>query len=239
MKTITHNVAALDQVLGLATPVYDSHSSGNASIERTALTALLEESKKSVSAVHKAKADHLLAINKRQEAFAMLPQLGMHIFLHAECNGMNDKDLADLDALRKRFRGQPFKSGKSLAAKEMSEDVENVSTRKNRQLSFVQKVGTLEAIINLLDGHPAYPTDAEWSVDALKVRLAELQQHNITVGETRGLLTQARTKAKGLVFNRRTGILGIARMTKRYLRLILGANADLYKSISRIKFKSQ
>ena len=106
MKTINHNVAALDQVLGLAAPVYDSYQPGNASIERTALTALLAESKKSITAVHKAEADLLLAINKRQDAFASLPRLALHIFHLAECNGMNEKDLADLNALRKRFRSQ-------------------------------------------------------------------------------------------------------------------------------------
>ena len=105
-------------------------------------------------------------------------------------------------------------------------------------MSFVQKAGTLEAIITMLEGHPSYPRKAEWSVNALKAKLAELQKHNIAVSEAQGLLAKARGEAKRLAFDRKTGIVGIARMTKRYIKLILGGKADLYRSISKIKFRN-
>src|SRR4051812_10882186 len=109
MKALAYNVAALDKVLGLATQVGDSYKPGNTSIERTALTALLEESRKSVTAVLKAEGDLATAINQRQLAFEKLPTLGMQITGLAESGGMNQKDLQDLNRMRKRFRSQPFK----------------------------------------------------------------------------------------------------------------------------------
>lgn len=233
MKAISHNVAALDQVLGLAAPVFDSYKPGNASIERTALTALLEESKKSITAVHTAYADYHAAMNRRQQAFSELPRIGLYVYHLAECNGMNEKDLAHLNTVRARFISNPFKSEKALA----SSEEENSPLRRNRQLGFAQKAATLEAIITMLDGHPNYPTEAEWSVSALRITLAEMQQHSIAVAEKLGVLTKARAEVKQLVFDRKNGILGLVRKTKRYLRLTLGRKADLYRSISKIKFR--
>src|SRR4051812_5873983 len=100
MKTLAYNVAALDKVLGLATQVGDSYKPSNASIERTALTALLEESRKSVTAVLKAEGDLATAINHRQQAFDGLPLLGIQIMGLAESGGMDEKDLQDLDKIR-------------------------------------------------------------------------------------------------------------------------------------------
>lgn len=249
MKALAYNVAALDKVLGLAAKVSDSYKPGNASIERTALTALLEESRKSVTAVLKAEGDLASAINRRQQAFDKLPLLGTQIMGLAESGGMNQSDLQDLDRMRKRFRSQPFngtaqnaspggQAGQNIS--EVSSASDETPVRKNRQLSFDNKVITLESIIKFLEAHPSYnPTEPEFTIAGLKEKLATLNAHNTAINDAKSELVRSRVQAKKMIFDRQTGIAGKARMTKRYLRTILGANTEMYKSINRIKFKTQ
>jgi len=248
MKATAYNVAALDKVLGLATQVGDSYKPGNASIERTALMSLLEESRKSVTAVLKAEGDLASAINQRQQAFEKLPTLGMQIRWLAESGGMDEKDLQDLDRMRKRFRSQPFKPAlnaipggqKNKGAPEDSEPSPETTLRKNRQLSFDSKVVTLESIIRYLEEKPSYnPTETEFTIEGLKEKLASLYAHNEAVRDARSRLINMREGAKRTIFDRRTGVFGRARMTKRYLKVVLGTDTDLYKAIDKVKFRTK
>lgn len=256
MKALAYNVAALDKVLGLAAKVSDSYKPSNASIDRTALTALLEESRKSVTAVLKAEGDLVSAINKRQEAFDKLPLLGTQIMGLAESGGMNQSDLQDLNKMRKRFRSQPFSAGilrnngtaqKTSSGGQAEQTISEVSSasgdtsvRKNRQLSYDNKVVTLESIIKFLEVHPSYnPAEPEFTIAGLKEKLAALHAHNTAINDAKSELIRSRVQAKKMIFDHQTGITGKARMTKKYLRTILGANTEMYKSISRIKFKTK
>jgi len=245
MKALAYNVAALDKVLGLATKVGDSYKPGNASIERTALTALLEESRKSFTAVLKAEGDLASAINQRQDAFDKLPLLGMQIMGLAEVGGMSRKDLQDLDKMRKRFRSQPFKdpalkNGRGGQAADVSAPSTETPVRRNRQLSFDNKVVTLESIIKYLEEQGSYnPTEPEFAVKGLKEKLAQLNAHNTAIIGAKSELVSLRGEAKKLIFDQETGVFGRARLTQKYLRAILGVNTELYKSISKVKFKNK
>jgi hypothetical protein len=244
MKATAYNVAALDKVLGLATQVGDSYKPGNTSIERTALAALLEESRKSVTAVLKGEGDLASAINNRQTAFDQLSLLGTQIISIAESGGMNEKDLQDLNRMRKNFRSHPFKSALNVTGEQIKTDVSapsaETAVRKNRTLSYDSKVVTLEAIISYLEHHPAYnPTEQAFTIEGLKATLAELKAHNTEVMDAKSMLTKVRGKAKETIFDQKTGICGRARMVKKYLRTILGQRADLYRSISKVKFKTR
>jgi hypothetical protein len=257
MKALAYNVAALDKVLGLATKVGDSYKPGNASIERTALIALLEESRKSVTAVLKAEGDLATAINQRQEAFEKLPALGTQILNLAESCGMEPNHLQDLDRMRKHFRSQPFKGtalktssgGQALPAESfgrqteqangVSESSAETTVRKNRQLSYDNKVVTLESIIEFLQEHPSYnPTECEFTLAGLKNKLEDLNAHNQRIIDAKSELVDSRGKARKIIFDRKSGIFGKSRMVKKYLRTILGPDAELYKSVSKIRFKT-
>lgn len=245
MKKTAYNVAALDKVLSLATQIGDSYKPGNASIERTALASLLDESRKSVTAVLKAEGDLASAINKRQEAFDQLANFGTRIKNIAEAGGMNEKDLQDLDRMRNRFRSQPFKSvlndnAEGQRTAEASEPSTDTSVRKNRILSYDSKVVTLESIISYLENHPTYnPTEPEFTVEGLKTKLEELSTLTANVNDAKSNLTKARAMANITIFDHKTGIYGRARMTKKYLRTILGPRAELHRAISKVRFKTR
>lgn len=247
MKTLAYNVAAFDKVLGLATQVGDSYKPGNKSIERTALTTLLEESRKSVTAVLKAEGDLATAINQRQQAFDKLPLLGIHIMSLAASGGMDDKDLHDLNKLRKRFRSQPFKGNDAIAVSRPGENTAATSVpspepvvRKNRQLSYDNKVVILESIVKFLEDKASYnPTEPAYTIEGLKDRLATLQAHNEAVAKSRSTLVSVRSQAKSMIFDRKAGMFGKATMMKKYLKTIVDQHTDLYRSISKVKFKTE
>jgi hypothetical protein len=242
MKALAYNVAALDKVLGLAAQVGDSYKPGNMSIERTALTSLLEESRKSVTAVLKAEGDLASAINRRQEAFETLPSMGSQISALAASCGMDSKDLEDLNRIRKYFRSQPFKVApkKATSGEPQTSASSADARRKNRQLSFDNKVVIFESMIRFLEEHPLYhPNEAQFTIEGLKERLESLKALNSAINEAKSQLTNVRAQAKGVIFNKKNGVFGRARMTRQYLKAVLGGDNDLYKSISKVKFKEQ
>jgi len=247
MKALAYNVAALDKVLGLATQVGDSYKPSIASIERTALTSLLEESRKSITAVLKAEGDLATAIKLRQQAFDLLPALGVKVMLTAKSCSLSPIELAELNRIRKRFRSQPFNAKVQRASPDGPGGPSNsegesppaeVIARKNRQLSYDYKLITLESLIRFLEDKPAYaPNETNVDIDSLKAKLEELVAHNAAVVKARYTVTEARAYAKAIVSNRETGVIAMVSLVKIYLQSVFSKDHDFYNSTIQIKLK--
>src|ERR1043165_6551043 len=97
MKKTIKNMAAFEKLLGACNAHGASYNPGSASIERTALTALLSEAQKSIDAVHKAQGDVTKAINVRDAAFNALPLLGTKVMSIAAAHDMDIEHVKDLN----------------------------------------------------------------------------------------------------------------------------------------------
>jgi hypothetical protein len=249
MKAHANNVAALEKLLGLCNTHGASYNPGNASIERTALTALLEEAQKSIQAVHKARGELAKAVNLRQRTFDDLPLLGTAVVSIATANGMARDHLDDLNRIRKRFRSQPFK-GTALKTgpggqagqptPEGSAASADVPVRKNRQLNFETKVDNFAELIEFLENEPSYaPKEHEFTLAGLKEKLAALKAMNLSVQDAVTALQQARAARNEIVQNNPNGVLGTIKMVKRYFQAIFGTTSEQFRPVSKIKLTSR
>lgn len=253
MKAHAHNVAALEKLLGLCNTHSASYTPGNASIERTALTALLEEAQKSIQAVHKAEGDLAKAVNLRLRSYDDLPLLGTRIISIAEANGMARDHLADLNRIRKRFRSQPFSEGvireKGTAlntspggqagqtASDISGSSPDAPVKKRRQLNFESKADNFAAMIEFLENETTYaPKESQFTIEGLKAKLAALHAQNTAVHDAVTALQQARAARNEIVLNKAQSVVSSGRQVKRYFRGILGTTHEQFKPIRRIKF---
>ena len=249
MKAHANNVAALEQLLGLCNTHGASYNPGNASIERTALTALLEEAQKSIQAVHKARGELAKAVNLRARVFDDLPILGTAIVSIATANGMARDHLEDLNRIRKRFRSQPFKGTAQTTGPggqagqptpEGSAASADIPVRKNRQLNFYTKVDNFAELIEFLENEPSYaPKEPELTVSGLMTKLATLKAQNLAVHDAVTTLQQARAARNAIVLNNPNSVVNSSRMVKRYFQATLGTTSEQFKPVRRIKLRKK
>jgi hypothetical protein len=250
MKAHANNVAALEKLLGLCNTHGASYNPGNASIERTALTALLEEAQKSIQAVHKARGELTKAVNFRRRAFDDLPLVGTAVVSIATANGMARDHLDDLNRIRKRFRSQPFKKGTALKTgsggqaeqpiPEGSAASTDVPVRKNRQLNFDTKVDNFAELIEFLENEPSYaPKEHEFTLEGLKEKLVALKVMNLSAQEAVTALQQARAARNEIVMNNPNGVVNTCKMVKRYFQAIFGISSEQFRPVSKIKLSSK
>jgi hypothetical protein len=247
MKAHAYNAEAFEKLLGICTKHGASYNPGNAAIERTALQALLEEAQKSIHAVHKAESDLVKAVNLRQSAYDGLSLLGTSIVNIAEAGGMPPAHLKDLNRITKKFRSQPFNGtaqkegpGGQAGQSGVSEPSPETPVRFNRILGFGSKLQTLAEVIQFLEGEATYnPKEPQFTIEGLKDKVEELHAHNAKVNQAKTALKLAKAFQHESIFNKMSGLCGIGRRVKRYLRGVFKLNSAQYKEVQTIKFKSR
>lgn len=244
MKTHGKQVAAWGKLLGHCNDQGDSYNPGTASMNRTAMESLLEESQKSIDAVHKAKNDVVTAVNQRQRAFDQLPFLGTRVIGALKASGAPANHVADVDRIRRKFRSLSKKRGAlSNSDASPSEGVpanaEAPSTsapRKRGNLAFESRLQNFSEMIGLLQNDSPYqPHEADLSIEGLTAMLEDLRVKHKAVDQARVALTTARHACNELLFSE-SGIYGIAKMVKEYFKSVFGARSETFKAIQKIKF---
>lgn len=244
MKKVSKNVAAFEQLLGLATKEGDFYKPGDIAIERTALQALLEEAQKSIIAVHKASHHHTEMINERQEAFARLPALATRIKAQAYACGLSSASLQDLDRLAAKLRSQPFgkkgqPGGSAGQPNQLGEPIPSAEfQRRNRQLGFVVRLNTFVSIVDFLEGNEHYtPQSEEFSIASLRQKVASLQNLMASVNDAYADLRKAKQALDFIVFDAQSGICALAKKVKKHFLSEFGTTSPAYATFRRIKFE--
>lgn len=246
MKKHAKQVAAFDKVLGHCNDQGDSYKPSTASMNRTAMSALLEEAQKSIDAVHKTQNDLVTAVNQRHRAFDQLPVLGTRIIGALKATGAPADHIADVNRIRKRFRSLPPASNRGTAQNESpggqtgqtsgAEVPSTSATRKRSHLNFESKLQNFAELIGLLQNDSPYqPNEPDLSIEGLTATLEALREKHKAVDNALFAVFKARTVRNEVLFSE-SGIYGIAKMVKEYFKSILGTRNETYKVIRKIKF---
>jgi hypothetical protein len=246
MKHFMKNAEAFDQVLGHCTTKGDSYNPTDAAMKCTALQALLEETQKSIQAVHNAQSDLADAINHRHRAFDPLPDMGRRILGALKACQAPPDMIADVDRIRKRFSYQrPKRTAAEIGSEQPGQsgtDGEGSSTQKTRgrvsYLDFKSKITTLLQIIRLLKKEPKYVPIEELSIESLKGLLGELISSNRKVKYTELDFYNARQACEQNMFGE-NGIVTMGYRIKNHFGSKFGFSSEAYNAISKIKFVKQ
>ena len=244
MKTYNRNAEAFDQVLGHCNTKGDSYNPTDPAMNSIALQALLEESQKSIQAVHNAQSDLADAINHRHRAFDPLPQLGRRILGALRACEAPPDTIYDVDRIRKKFRHQrPKKTTRnsSLGAQveQPGSDVEVPSTTTSRgpvsQTDFKSKISNFMQILRLLKCEPGYAPVEELSIESLTAVLRELLRSNKAVKTAELDLYNARQLCEQNIFGKH-GIVEMGDRVKNFFGSKFGFNSETYRAVGKIKF---
>lgn len=241
MKKFIKQAEALEQLLNHCTTEGDSYQPSDDAMNSTALHALLEESKKSIQAVHKAKNDLVDATNLRHRAFDPLPILATRVIRALKAVNASPDLIADVNRIRLRFRYQS--AGKKPASFQdnpgtIGDGNPSASTPRGpiSQLSFGLKQENFAEMIDLLKKASGYaPRESELSIAGLELKLEELQNCNSAVSRAKVTLQTARKKCREMVFGKE-GIHGIGMRVKDYYLSVFGYNDEKFRTISKIQF---
>ena len=247
MKKNARQAEAFEQLLGHCNTQGDSYKPSDAAMNSTALKALLEESRKSIQAVHDAQRDLVNAINHRHRAFDPLPFLGTRILgAMKACKAPPDL-IADVNRIRMRFRypssNDPAqRTGPGEQAGQSGSDASIPSIDKSRgpisQLDFKSKISNLTAIVGLLEKEPKYnPVEEDLSLEGLKGKLQELIDSNRAVKDAELNLMNARNAVEKTLYGD-MGIYGIATRVKNYFSAVFGFNSKASRAVRKIKFSN-
>jgi hypothetical protein len=243
MKKNVRQVEAFSRLLGFCNKEGTSYKPIDPAMNSTALQALLEDSQKSIQAVHNAQRDLVDAINLRHRAFDPLPYLGTRILgAMKACEAPPDM-IADVNRIRLRFRYQPSRFDQNATAEQggqsgTGEEAPSDSTPRCpiSQLDFKSKITNLTRIIGLLEVEPKYNSiEGEVSIESLRKKLQQLIDSNKAVKIAEENLYNARIACEDKLFGSK-GISGMAERIKAFYLAELGFNSKEFRAVKKIKF---
>jgi hypothetical protein len=242
MKKNVKQVEAFSRLLGFCTNESGSYKPIDPAMNSTALQALLEESQKTIEAVHNAQRDLVDAINLRHRAFDPLPYLGTRILGALKACEAPPDLIADVNRIRLRFRYQPAKSADESEPKAQAtpsgNEVPSASTPRGpiSHLDFKSKMTNLTRIIGLLEIEPTYnSTVGEVSLEGLRAKLKQLIDSNKAVKAAEENLYNAHLICNEKLFGPK-GLYGMAVRVKAFFLSQTSFNSDEFKAVRKIKF---
>jgi hypothetical protein len=159
-----------------------------------------------------------------------------------KASGADKAVLANAETHVRKLLGRR-KSPKGKAQPAAAKDAANtpaVAAGKNHstsQLSFENKVGNLDALIEVVAGVPDYkPNEADLKVTALRALSNDLKSKNNAVSAAFVPLSQARGARDQLLYGKEDSIVATAQVVKAYVSAAFGNRSQLYKEIKGLKF---
>jgi hypothetical protein len=215
----------------------------NGKIKPVALEAQYTAALSAVADVPAKTAPHKAAVNDRQSTYDALDPIVMRARNMLKASGADKAVLANAETHVRKLLGRR-KSPKGKAQPAAAKDAANtpaVAAGKNHstsQLSFENKVGNLDALIEVVAGVPDYkPNEADLKVTALRALSNDLKSKNNAVSAAFVPLSQARGARDQLLYGKEDSIVATAQVVKAYVSAAFGNRSQLYKEIKGLKFE--
>lgn len=187
-------------------------------------------------------ATYRAAINDRQAAFDDLDPIAMRSRNMLKASGADKKTLDNAETHVRKLLGRR-KTPKAKPDPEAAKDApttpatETGKTHSASQLSFDNKVGNLDAFIEVVAGVTEYkPNEADLKVTALRALSNGLKSKNNAVSSTYAPLSQARGARDQLLYEAEDSVVNTALLVKAYVSAAFGNQSQLYKQIKGLKF---
>lgn len=204
-----------------------------ASITAPKLKALKLDIDKSLKAVSASAPPYKTAVNKRQEAFDGMSKLATRVLNSLAVVG-TAREVADARVIVNRIRGGG--QAKKVVKLEASSDAAP-KAHSSSQMSYDNRVKNFQALVDLLNGIPAYkPNEADLKTAALNKYLDDLPGMGEAVNKALVALNNARKERDKLLYGA-GGAMELSKRVKSYLKSLYGASSPEYKRLAKIELK--
>jgi hypothetical protein len=229
-KSHVKQVATFEKLLGFCNAHGAMFNPGKAALQRTALSALLTSAQQSLEAVHTARTTLANAVDVRNDTFNKLPVLMTRIVNALAAGGATNASIEEAYRFVKKFYRR-----KKVKASAAAEGVP-VQSRSTSQLGFDSRVDHLEGLVKLVSMDSTYnPNEPDLQVPSLQQHVNYLRGLNTAVMNAQVQLSNVRV-ARNAVLYEGTGIRGIAKAIKQYVKSAFGYKSDAFRQISSLSF---
>jgi hypothetical protein len=225
-------VATFEKLLGFCNTHGAMFNPSKAAIQSTALHALLTSAQQSLEAVRTARTTYNNAVDVRTDAFMDLPKFMTRIVNALAANGASEATLEEAYRFIKRFYRKP----KSKQVAPAAPDGVILSTRSNSQLDFDSRTENFVGLVKVVSMEPSYqPNEMDLQVVSLVAHGEYLRGLNTAVINAQVAFSNIRASRNKVLYER-TGIHGLSKVVKRYVKGVFGFQSVAYNQIRSLRF---
>jgi hypothetical protein len=220
-----------------------NYKPANADLKPPALEAQYTAAAAVVEDVPAKMAGYKSALNDRQATYDDLDPIVMRARNMLKASGADKSTLDNAEThvrkiLGRRKSAKPKPAAATATGGANSAGTETPATHSASQLSFENRVGNLDAFIEVLAGVTDYkPNEADLKLPALRALSNELKTKNNAVSTAFVPLSQARGARDQLLYGKEDSVASTAQLVKAYVSAAFGTRSQLYKEIKGLKFE--
>ena len=232
------NIENFQRLISFVTAYGAIYNPTNALILLVALNAKLTAANAELDNVSAMLMPFKFAVNEREIAFEPLSKLATRIVNAYAATGTDEKNVADARTFVRKIQGKratpKVKDDPTTPADESAQSI------SASQLSYTQRLGHLENLLNLLGNDALYaPNEAELQMVTLSAMATDLKVKNNNVINAATPLSNARISRNDALYAKDSGMLALAALVKKYVKSLFGAESAQVKQINELEFKVQ
>ncbi len=231
-------VAAFEKLLGFCNAQGAMFNPSKGAIQSAALNSLLTSAQQSLEAVRTARTALNNAVNVRNDTFKGVPKFMTRIVNALAASGASTATLEEAYRYNRKFYRGGKPKAKPVAPANASEGTVVVS-RSISQLDFDSRVDNFEGLVKVVSLEPSYlPNEADLQLSSLTTFAANLREINTAVLNAQVTVSNARAMRNRLLYES-SGIHGLARVVKRYVKGVFGFQSVAYNQIRSLRFTNK
>lgn len=239
------NVAHFSDLINYCIGYDTIYNPSNAAIKITALQTLLTSAKASITAINTNLPTFNNAVSSREAAFEPLSKLITRVINALKASGTTPQIVDSAKTFARKLQGRRA-SKKTTMLKAHGEPIPGAEITleqepfiSSSQMSYDNRLDNFDKLIRHLNSIPQYvPNETDLSIEGLSAIYADLKSKNSDVISALVIISNARIARNEILYNKKTGMVSIAKNVKNYIKSIFGATSPQYKQISSITFTS-
>jgi hypothetical protein len=213
-----------------------NYNPANPKLKVTALNAQKTAGLAAVGNVGSREAPSKVAVNERQEAYALLPGIVSRAGNMLKASDANKNILDDAKTVSRKILGRR----KSAKVKDDPNTPANEANANHSasQMSYDNISGNFDDYVAILATVPGYtPNEADLTIAGLTATGDNLKAKNLAVNQAFAPMSAARGQRDQLLYLSDDSVVNIALLVKAYVRAALGSESQLFKQIKGLPFK--
>lgn len=229
------NVANFGKLIAYV-DTYPEYKPANSKLLVTSLNDLFGNAKKSMSDVNAATSPRIVAINKRQQLFALVSPLATRVIAALSASQIEDRRIvADAQTVARKLQGRRATPKQETDPANPEAESKNISAS---QKSFDNQVEFTDKLIKILEKEPGYaPNEAELTLPLLGAFHKSLDMANKAVIDAQAAYNNQLIMRQNILYAPVNGLVDIAKEVKNYVKSIYTASHPSFKQVNALRFR--
>lgn len=237
----TKNVEAFEKLVGVCAGCGSKFDPAQEKLHLVNMYQLLAIGQVTLQNWSAAKTEHNNASNAREVSYKGLGKLAVRIVGELKASGVLEQTVNDAKSALRLIQGQRATSQvkETTAGVSTTADVP-VKKRRARRTDYASLAQHFLQLVKTVAAEPDYqPESTDLKVSALNGKVYELINNNSKLIQVWSSLMEARKKRDEVLYDKKTGLVSIAKAAKQKVKAIFGATSTEYQQIAHIRFTNK